>query len=90
MDKPAFETVLQLSAEEMPAEVGVPLVAPRRGVPSSASGVLGTKTTGFEPRMFTDSSRCHTGRYAYYIAILLLAIIGKPSKLAFASHTHKH
>lgn len=40
MDKPAFETVLQLSAEEMPAEVGVPLVAPRRrktcGVPSNA------------------------------------------------------
>ena len=27
LDKPAFETVLQLAAEEMPAEVGVPLIA---------------------------------------------------------------
>ena len=27
-DKPSFETLLQLAAEEMPSEVGLPLVAP--------------------------------------------------------------
>lgn len=32
LDKPAFETVLQLAAEEMPAEVGMPFIAPRPGI----------------------------------------------------------
>ena len=30
-DKPAFETLLQLAAEELPSEVGLPLVAARAG-----------------------------------------------------------
>ena len=29
MDKPAFETLLQLAPEEMPAEVGMPFIVPR-------------------------------------------------------------
>ena len=32
LDEPAFETVLQLAAEEMPAEVGMPFIAPRPGI----------------------------------------------------------